>query len=45
MTEEFEKEKVDRLSGKDATHAAMDAAKYPPVKIEECEEPGEQATA
>jgi hypothetical protein len=43
MTEEFEKEKPDRLSGKDATHAAMDAAKYPPVKIEECEEPGEQA--
>jgi hypothetical protein len=43
MSDEFEKEKPERLSGKDAIHAAMDAAKYPPVKIQECEEPGEQA--
>jgi hypothetical protein len=43
MSDEFEKEKPERLSGKDATYAAMDAAKYPPVKIEKYEEPREQA--
>jgi hypothetical protein len=34
MADDDDQEKEPRISGKDATYAAIDAQKYPPVKVE-----------